>query len=152
MAVRFEKLRIWAILNNTHSCEQFLNKAQAEISLVQRASIVSRLPKYMWRLQAVQTLFASKGLHLPNYSWAADFCSKLRSKSGTSLALNTFRVHVLCLPAPFTKSHPDNPLQCSQWGDFAGISSLVIYRMLFSPTQTSLAVQVPCYLCLFLCF
>lgn len=60
MAVRFEKLRIWAILNNTCGYEQFLNKAQAEIPLAQRALIISWLSKYLWVLQAVQTLFASR--------------------------------------------------------------------------------------------
>lgn len=59
-AVRFEKLRIWAILNNTCGCEQFLNKAQAEIPLAQCPLIIPRLSKYLWILQAVQTLFASR--------------------------------------------------------------------------------------------
>lgn len=46
---------------------------------------------------------------------------ELMWKSVMSNALNTFGVHVLRLPTPFTKCHIENPLQGIKWSNSADI-------------------------------
>lgn len=109
-------------------------------------------------------LQADKGLHLPDYSWVADICSKLRSKSVTSLALDTFQGSCFVFTNPIYQIPPRQSLAEFQlrwlcWHFSTGnlqdavLSRLHQFSSVSSLDSVLLSVPVPLFLdFLILCF